>query len=136
MDILLVDIGDGGDTRFNNGDLATDGGFSTAIYVSLFSGNSPSEIFLEEPDRTTEEVQEALDLPITLDNLRLIESKVNKSLQWFVDDGVAATVETVASNPEVNTIKIEITLTQPEGENKYTIFWDREKAGVARLITN
>lgn len=132
----MVDTGDGGNFAFNNGDLATDSGFYTAIYLSLFGGDQPFEIFIPEPDRGTLEFIESLNDVITLANLGIIESKANKALAWMITDSVIDSISVTASSPELNLIKLIVLLTQGDVENRYTIYWDRERQGIARIATN
>ena len=45
MDLLLTDTGDGGELSLDSGDLATDDTFYTAVYLSLFNGDTFSNVY-------------------------------------------------------------------------------------------
>jgi phage gp46-like protein len=123
-DILLTDSGDGGDLVFNNGDIATDSTYGTAIYISFFGGNMPSDIF-DSANKNTREVIEALTLPVTPQNLLTMESACNTVLQWMISDGLVDDAKTEITAEEINEFKIDTILTEGKTQTRYTIYWDR-----------
>lgn len=135
IDILFIEQGDGGEILFYGGDIATDKGLFTAVYVSLFTGNTFFNQLLSVPERYDTEFIESLQQPITLNALRNIETKAVANLAWLINDGGVATIDVEASSAMVNTIEIEITLTEPDGSlNRYIFSWDSERSGLARAF--
>jgi len=126
MDILLKDKGDGAEVILEGGDLKADGSLYNAVYISLFGGDSFSNVF--EKYETDDEFEKALNLPILMSNLKTVEAKANKLLKWMIDEGVAESVESYAYGNNDDKIEVEIVITEPSG-NKYSfaVVWENQK---------
>lgn len=123
MDILLEHTYDGGEVRVVNGSLALDDGLSTAVYLSLFGGNSSddgtdstsSEQYwgnrLEtEPARILRPEMHALIKahPLTSSSLLRIEQAGARDLAWLVDQGLADAIVVEGSILGVDRLAIEV----------------------------
>lgn len=126
MEILLQDKGDGAEIVLQGGDLKGDGTLYTSVYLSLFVGDTFSNAY--EEHETDGEFEEALNLPITKQNLKTVENKANKSLKWMVDDGTAASVESFAYGSIESKIQVDITITEPSGNQQiFAVVWENQK---------
>ena len=124
-DILLIERGDGGDIVFNNGDIAVDNTFYTAIYLSLFSGDAFHNIYVDNP--TNKEFEDSLNQTITFDNLRNVEVKANSALDWMISKGLAQSITSLAYGNNDKQINVDITITEPTGDiRKFGVIWDNE----------
>ena len=120
-DVLLFQTVDDGDITVTDGITQLTGGFNTAFYLSLFGGNfeddgaqdSPftwwGNRLENEPDgKYVSRTQNLLrGLPATSGNLRRVEEAARRDLQWFLDTGIATSVEVEASIPEYGRVTIE-----------------------------
>lgn len=142
-DILISDNGDGGDIvlrepiRFDgltpeteNADFYADTGIGTAVYVSLFDGDS----WFEGLKTNSEKIpglgglQAELDKPITIGTLSAIELRANTQLSWMVADSVASSVTVDARNPAIGQVELDITIIEPDGtKNRYKALWDQQE---------
>ena len=123
-DILLFQSTDDGDLNLINGVLQMSGGLETAVYLSLFGGNAddsgsdknPRSWWgnLDEVDAAKHlrsETQYLLEsMPATTGNLSRLRKAVERDLTWLKTSGVAAAVNVVASLPELNKVKLTITI--------------------------
>ncbi len=133
MDILLIDNSDGGDIRFIGGDVATEEGLYSSIYLSLFSGNCWAKVY-DNDVNTNRDFIESLNLPITKDNLGKMKAQAELALEWLINDKIAQKVEIDVSSPEFNRVRFDITVNQEKQENVFSLVWDKEKQNVARFI--
>ncbi len=132
MEILIQDHGDGGEFSLLGGDLKQDGTFFSAVYLSLFSGEAFYNIYSENP--TNKEFEEMLALPISTTNLKNIEKSAQNALKWLIDDGIAKEIEIFAYGSKEEKINVEITITEPDGNNcKFAIIWQNEKIVLSRI---
>jgi len=126
MDLLLTDTGDGGELSLDSGDLATDDTFYTAVYLSLFNGDTFSNVY--EKYKTDNSFEEALLLPITKNNLLNVEKTCKNSLNWFLVEGIAKSIDIFAFGSTTNKINVDITITEPSDKNYlFSIIWENEK---------
>lgn len=132
MDLYLQDNGDGGELILEGGDVKGDGTFFTPVYVSLFGGDSFSNVY--EKYKTNGEFEEALNQPITNKNLKNVENKAKKALEWMIEEGVAEAVEVSAFGDIQEKINVKITIQEPSGNDfPFAVTWENEKA-VLRAI--
>ncbi|MBQ9149870.1 phage GP46 family protein [bacterium] len=132
MDFLLNDTGDGGEFELLQGDIKGDDTFYTAVYLSLFGGESFYNIYSKYNFDTS--FEEALCLPITSNNLRLVETKANNFLQWLIDEEIASKIEVFAYGDRQEKINVEITIIEPDSTtHKYSIIWQNEKRALKRI---
>lgn len=126
MEILLIDKGDGGEFVLEGGDLKQDGTFLTALYLSLFNGDAYYNIFSDYP--TNRDFENALSLPLTIQNLNSVETLGKNALKWMLEQGVAKTIDVNAYGDKDEKINVEITITEPDGTSgRYYITWQNEK---------
>lgn len=134
MDLLMIEQGDGGELTFTGGDIASDNGIYTSVYLSLFSGGCWANLFSSDVD-TDRAFATALFTTITPNALRTIESEAKLALEWLIEDGVAQSVEVEAISPQHNRINITITVNEPEGGSQtFGLIWDSERENVARFV--
>lgn len=133
MEILLIDKGDGGEFVLEGGDLKQDGTFLTALYLSLFTGDAFYNIFTDYP--TNKEFEDALSLPLTIPNLKTVETSANNALKWMLDQGVAKEISVNAYGDKDEKINVEITVTEPDGNTgQYYITWQNEKIALSKGV--
>lgn len=133
MEILLIDKGDGGEFVLEGGDLKQDGTFLTALYLSLFTGDAFYNVFTDYP--TNREFEDALSLPITIPNLKTVETLANNALKWMLDQGVAKSIDVYAFGDKDEKINVEITVTEPDGNTgQYYITWQNEKIALSKGV--
>ena len=126
MEILITDSGDGGEFTLVGGDLKQDGTFISALYLSLFTGDAYYNIFTDYP--TNREFEDALSLPVTIQNLQTVETLANNALKWMLDEGIADSITVNAYGDADEKIDVEITVTEPDGTTgQYYITWENEK---------
>ena len=123
-DVLLFQTNNDGDIIVADGIVEMSGGLESAAYLSLFGGNEDDDGSsnnantywgnLDELDPVAQyrsETQNLLQgIPATTGNLRRIKDAAQRDLQWFLDKKIASSVLVVVSIPELNRIKIIITI--------------------------
>jgi len=141
-DVRLFQTLDEGDIDVEGGIVAMNGGLETAAYLSLFGGNEEDPGFgddapafwgnLLETDparKYRSQLQNLIQaLPLTPGNLRRVEDSARLDLQWFLDEGIATSLEVTASIPTANRLNIEIAIVA-EGEETTINFvenWKRD----------
>lgn len=140
-DILLEHTVDGGAFRVSNGDLAIDNGLSTAVYLSLFGGNSEDDgteatsgqqywgnrLETEKASMLRGELQAMLNAsPITSASIQRIEQAAARDLTWMVDAGLAQAIATEVTIPAVDTIALEVRI--QVGENVVVLGYEVNRA--------
>jgi phage gp46-like protein len=125
MDFYMVEKGDGGDIQLKGGDIQADGSFRTALYLSLFSGQSFYGVYEENP--STEDFENSLNVIITPENLKTIENEARIATQWMVDSGLISSIEVEAIQVGLNRVRIDIIAQQPEEiEENFQFIWDAQ----------
>jgi len=126
MDIALNDNGDGAEVILTGGDLKGDGTLYNAVYLSLFGGDNYSNVF--EEYESNGDFEEALNNPITAPNLQNIEKTAKKALEWMLNEKAAESIEVYAHGNIENKIDVEITITEPTGNDyKFAVVWKNQK---------
>lgn len=135
-----------GDLELNNGDLTREEGLSTAILISLFTdARADDDDDIDDPnDRRGWWGDMVSDTPIgsklwqfdraktTQTNITKFKKTIEDSLQWLIDDGVAAeiTVDVYRSGTEGNDrLNFEIKIYQTDGNQtayKFDDLWNME----------
>ena len=142
-DILLEQTVNDGEISVVNGVVTMTGSFETAAYLSLFGGNEDDDGRVEnsaawwgnlseaDPDfRYTSETQNLLQaLPAVTSNLRKIKEAVKRDLAWFLNKGIASSVDVVVSVPALNRVQIIVNI-RAEGDESTFTFIENWKAGV------
>lgn len=137
MDVNLFQSADGGNVECVAGQITmSEDGLSTAAYLSLFGGNQddtgsdgdkPLEWWgnKDEPDPQKHYRSETgallRALPAVSSNLRRIEDAVHSDLAWFVESGIASSVDALVTMPALNRVQIEI-LIVVQGEEFRLVF--------------
>lgn len=126
-------------------DLLKEDGIETAILVSLFTDKRVrvDELPINEtdragwwgdmfPDEEGDEIGSKLWLLArekqTPETLIRYQEYANEALQWLVSDGLAQSVNVVASYPEREIVFLEVTIQKPQGRvtYKYSFNWKNE----------
>lgn len=147
-DVLLNDTLDGPEIDIVNGLIMSDGGFQTAVYLSLFGGNKDDmgEIAVDkswwgnklagtaENQKMVSRFQAFIrSAPITSKNLRIAEAKAKLDLKWLKDDGAADNVDVSIVASEIDKVLMRIDI-EKEGEilesGTYSVQWEAMKNGI------
>lgn len=147
-DVLLYDTLDGAEIEIENELVMSDEGFRTAVYLSLFGGNSDDtgevvnnktwwgnclDGVLESEKLVGRFVAFVRSVPMSSKNIALAESKAWQDLQWFLDDGIADSVEVEITSGEKNKINLSVEI-EKDGEiletGNYSLQWDGMKNGI------
>ena len=65
---------------------------------------------------------------MTAKNLKNIETKGKKALEWLIAEGVAESIQVSARGDINEKINVDITIQEPEGiEFSYAVIWQNEK---------
>lgn len=144
----LIDMG------FVVGDIAGDGGLETAVLISLFSDARATEDLIPAIDRDGDlrgywgdvhgvapgdatgsllwTIRRAKQLTRTLAQAK---EYAEKSLQWMVDDAVAASVTVTATYPRLGWMMLEVFIYRPQSSNpvvfRYNYQWTAQIIKVA-----
>lgn len=147
-DVLIFDTEDGGEISVINGLVIPDGGFRTAVFLSLFGGNKNDggEVISGETwwGNKLEGVSENEKLvsrfmafirsvPLSSKNLKIAQDKAEEDLKWFLDDGIADSVEVKLLDEGNNRIQLNVRI-EKSGQiiesGKYALQWEAMKNGV------
>lgn len=147
-DVLLYDTLDGAEIEIKNGLVMADEGFRTAVYLSLFGGNSDDTGEVVNNKTWWGNCLEGLSgneklvgrfaafvrsVPMSSKNIALAESKARQDLQWFLDDGIADSVEVEITSGEKNKINLSVKIGKA-GEileaGNYSMQWESMKNGI------
>ena len=123
-DVSLFQTTDDGEITVVNGIVSMSSGLETAAYLSLFGGNEDDDgratnplnwwgnIGENQPSMHYHSETQFLltGLPATTGNLRRIEDAVNRDLAWFLTQKVASSITVVVTIPEVNRVKIVVSI--------------------------
>jgi phage gp46-like protein len=119
-DVKLFQTNDDGEITVEGGITELTGGFDTSFYLSIFGGNFEDDgsqdnrktwwgnLLEREPEsKLVSRTQNLLrGLPASSGNLRRVEEAVKRDLQWYVDTGIATSVEAAASIPAYGRVLI------------------------------
>jgi len=137
-DVMLFQSLDGGDLELVNGVITLDESPFSAIYLSLFGGNTDDlgtsatkakqwwgNTDEPEPTRHMRSKTQALlvSLPAVTSNLIRIQEAAESDLAWLTDE-IAEGFEVIASLPARNTVRILIQVTGRDG-TPYQFRFDR-----------
>jgi len=109
-DIKLQPTPDGGATVWQAGQLAMDGGLSTAVYISLYTLTG---WWADSTLGSELEILEAESLTNSLKNDYAEEAR--RALAWLIDEGIAKSVVVEAEIHGPERINMLITITEPDG---------------------
>lgn len=143
-DIGLFLINNCFDLKLEGNDLAGDGGLETAVAISLFTDARATDDELPDlkirkrgwwGDAINEIFQDQIGSKIwllergkrTLQDLNKLENYARQSLQWMLQDGVAASVEVSGQFEQGQTI-LNVSIVKPnEEETRYSVLWDAQE---------
>lgn len=147
-DVLLFDTEDGGEISVINGLVIPDGGFRTAVYLSLFGGNKDDggevasgytwwgnrlEGVSENEKLVSRFMSFVRSVPLNSKNLKIAQDKAKEDLKWFLDDDIADSVEVEILDEGNNRIQLNVRI-EKSGEiiesGKYALQWEAVKNGV------
>lgn len=147
-DVLLFDTEDGGEISVINGLVINDGGFRTAVYLSLFGGNKDDggevasgdtwwgnrlEGVSENEKLVSRFMSFVRSVPLNSKNLKIAQDKAEEDLKWFLDDDIADSVEVELMDEGNNRIQLNVRI-EKSGEiiesGKYALQWEAVKNGV------
>ena len=147
-DVLLFDTKDGGEISVINGLVIPDGGFRTAVYLSLFGGNKDDGGEVGSGDtwwgNRLEGVSESEKLvsrfmafvrsvPLNSKNMKIAQDKAEEDLKWFLDDDIADSVEVELLDEGNNRIQLNVRI-EKSGKiiesGKYALQWEAMKNGI------
>ena len=130
------------DIDIESGDLKSEDGFDTAIYISLLTDARAPESKVAQPEHRRgwvgnsvspvegREIGGLLWLAeqrrLTIDTLNEVIDYAQKSLNWFVEDGLAKKVETTGEIIPRTGIELTVTITSFAGivTNHYVQLWE------------
>lgn len=142
IDIKTIQVNGMFDIPIENGDLAGVEGFDTAIWISLFTDARAPETIVVTPENRrgwlgdVESPVEGRDLGGLLwvaEQRRLNQDTVNevvdyarKSLEWFIQDGLATSVEVSGVIVPLSGILLTIVINVPQGQTvtHYVKLWE------------
>lgn len=147
-DVLLFDTENGGEISVINGLVIPDGSFRTAVYLSLFGGNKNDGGDVASSDtwwgNRLEGVSEneklvsrfmafVRSVPLNSKNLKIAQDKAKEDLKWFLDDGIADSVEVNLLDEGNNRIQLNVKI-EKSGKiiesGKYALQWEAVKNGI------
>ncbi len=108
---------DGSDFKFIEGQPVSDQGFENAVLISLFTKRTwPGNALFESPSQQIgSDFEEASKSPINQSGLNNRRDAALKSLQWAIDSGLFKEVFVNVTNPNSNTIIVQVRIIPPNG---------------------
>lgn len=131
-DVLLRQTINNGDINLDAGVVEMSPGIETAAYLSMFGGSEWwGNVEETQPERQYTARTQALieSLPPSSRNLLRIEEAAKADLAWFISDGVASSVDAVASMPVVSQLRLVVTI-RAQGQEQDFEFTEKWKASV------
>lgn len=129
-DVLLLSTPDGGDLLIKDNFVVGTGGFETAVFLSLAGGNADDNGTEStrrkgwwgnalEPDEPNRRLVSRLQniirgLPATPNNLNKAIQAAKDDLSWFIEEGIADTIEIDGSIPSKNRLELDIRVLKDE----------------------
>lgn len=122
-DVLLYNTTEGGEIEYVNGVATTEDGLQTAVYLSLFGGNSEDSgltaddakqwwgnLIEDQPARKLRsETQHLLKvLPLIPGNLQRVRETVERDLTWLGEEGIVSGVVVQVTMPQLNRVAIRV----------------------------
>ena len=141
-DVFLYHTLDGGEVTIKEGLFQMTGGLPTAVYLSVFGGNSDdpglgdttlswwNNLEEQEPaQKYRSETQFLLEsLPAIPANLRRIEQAILRDLAWLLEDKIASSINVEVTLVKLNAIKVDCTI-EARGIEENFSFVEAWKAG-------
>jgi phage gp46-like protein len=131
--IIPESIGALGDIQIAGGDVVTDGGLQTAVYISLFTdafdpdsgdGGYWGDTVDDQP--TGSLLWTLARAVITPDLPRRIEEICADALQWLIDAGIAQAVDVAAAITSQFTVAYTVSIVQSSASTQYSFNWSSQ----------
>lgn len=137
-DIAIFQTPDGGDISIINGEPVMDGGFESAVYLSLFAGGENTH-WIEEYQDKSEKLNSRFYNFIngnakSVENLNRAEELAKQDLNWFLTDGIADTLNLTITSTDKSRILLSYELLldgKKLSENTYNINWGYQESSPA-----
>ena len=120
-----------------------DGGFESAVYITLF-GNNGDNLWMNEYFTEDEKIESSFmgfmeASPITLSNINRAQELALSDLQWFINVGIADTITVVIDAVNKNRVDMTVTILTNEEElfkNIFEVNWgfQENNAATGRII--
>jgi phage gp46-like protein len=141
MDILLEDTPDGGDIRIENRMFMQSSAYRTAIYLSLFGGNTNDSGKVQnsntwwgnmlsgvsENEKLVSRFQEfVFGMPMTTKNILEAEERARLDLRWIVDTGLGEAAEVSGSAVSRNRFALTVCILaggKSVAKEAFTVAW-------------
>lgn len=127
----MIENGDGGELDISaDGDLVLNGTLYNAVYLSLFGCSAfYDEIDIENLEVQSDNIEQELRKPISVDNLNNLSGIATSKLNWMVTAGLVKNVDAEANAKGDKITELIITITRPDDDTeKYTLIWDQEQS--------
>jgi phage gp46-like protein len=142
-DVYIFNDTSGGNIQVINGEPEMDGGFESAVFITLFGNNGSSfwmNEYLTEDEKIKSEFMGFVEAaPITLTNINRAKELARSDLQWFINVGIADTIEIEIDAETRNRIDMDVIMLEDSVvifKNTYQVNWgyqENDPAG-GRLI--
>lgn len=108
---------EGSSFKFIEGQPVMDGGFENAVLISLFTKPNwaGNEFLTLDSQKIGSDFLDSMNLPINLEGLNRRRDAASKSLEWAKQKGLFQDVFVEVTNPNSNTILVNIRITPPNG---------------------
>jgi len=137
-DILLFNTEDGGEIKVVNGEPVMDGGFESAIYLSLFQGDGKSHWMEEYQNESEKSRSEGINFiegnNKTISNINRAIILFQKDLQWLIDKEIADIID--IDFDDVSIIRSKFTINILKNGNtvskiEFQVNWNYQKSDPA-----
>ena len=134
-DILLFSTGDGGDIENINGEPTMDGGFESGAELTINESDGKPhwmDEYKTESEKSDSEFMNFIKGNLkTIKNLNQAVLLAEKDFAWFINDGIADTVNISIDDLSVNRIRLNVEILangETLSENNFEINWGLQKA--------
>lgn len=118
-DVLLYNTNDGGEIAVTDGVVGIVGDLRTAVYLSLFGGQSDwwGDLSVADPDfhNTSETAELSENIALVPVNLLRIEDVVRRDLQWMVNQRIVSNITVTASILDTDVLGLSVSI-QADGQ--------------------
>ena len=139
-DLFLFQTNDGGEISVKNGEPVMDGGFQSAMYISLF-GHDDSPLWMNEYFKENEKLKSEFFSFIkgaskSGANILQAEELAKKDLNWFITEGIADEININITSSDAKRIVMSVQILingEAVAGNDFEISWTFEKEDPANL---
>ncbi len=138
-DVFIFNTSNGGDIIIENGVIELSNGITASVYMSLFGGNIEDDGSVDSRKQWWANFNEVDDsrkqrsrfqfltgaIPAIPSNLLRVQEAAGADLEWMTRDGLATSVDVVATMPDLNTVALAITVIADDNEQTivYSANW-------------